>query len=174
MSTRSPGGCFGFLQMASAEDAAKAARHFDCSDYDGHKISVEATERKPPALNSKVNDRVIPRAKRTNSTVKVEPSRSRRWAQSRYAPRPLRARQWIARARAAAARALRSRRLASPKPITEPRREPRIPRPRMNRRLLAYRSLKRASLMLATSRYGPSRPVHVSSIYVALQVTFVL
>ncbi|VDP18952.1 unnamed protein product [Echinostoma caproni] len=164
-STRSPGGCFGFLQMASAEDAAKAARHFDCSDYNGHKISVEATERKPPALTSKISDRPNPsRVKHPNASVKTESSRPRRRVPLSRASRRPRSRPWFARARAAAARALQLRRMAHRSLVVEARREPpRIsrPPPRMNPRLLAYQSLKRASLLLAAARYGSSRSSHV-------------
>lgn len=58
MSTRTPGGCFGFIQMASAEEAASAARAYDLTEFGGCILRVEATERKAPIQSNKANDRV--------------------------------------------------------------------------------------------------------------------
>ncbi|CAH8649415.1 unnamed protein product [Schistosoma rodhaini] len=58
MSTRTPGGCFGFIQMASAEEAASAARAYDLAEFGGCILRVEATERKAPIQSNKTNDRV--------------------------------------------------------------------------------------------------------------------
>nr|CAX73677.1 Scaffold attachment factor B [Schistosoma japonicum] len=57
MSTRTPGGCFGFIQMASAEDAASAARAYDLTDFGGSILRVEATERKAPIQSNKLGDK---------------------------------------------------------------------------------------------------------------------
>ncbi|KAK4475312.1 hypothetical protein MN116_000785 [Schistosoma mekongi] len=57
MSTRTPGGCFGFIQMASAEEAASAARSYDLTEFGGCVLRVEATERKAPIQSNKLGDR---------------------------------------------------------------------------------------------------------------------
>lgn len=55
MSTRKPGGCFGFLEMASSEDAAKTASTFDLTEFRGCVLHVELTDRKPPTQSTKSN-----------------------------------------------------------------------------------------------------------------------
>ncbi|CAH8490414.1 unnamed protein product [Schistosoma turkestanicum] len=85
MSTRSPGGCFGFIQMASAEEAASAARAYDLTEFGGCILRVEATERKAPIQSNKANDRVpglnklktssVPDSRRTVSRPLISRSR---------------------------------------------------------------------------------------------------
>ncbi|CAH8644583.1 unnamed protein product [Heterobilharzia americana] len=58
MSTRTPGGCFGSIQMASAEDAATAVSIYDSTEFGGCILRVEATERKAPIQSNNLNDRI--------------------------------------------------------------------------------------------------------------------
>lgn len=44
--------------MASAEEAASAARAYDLTEFGGCILRVEATERKAPIQSNKANDRV--------------------------------------------------------------------------------------------------------------------
>ncbi|CAH8493166.1 unnamed protein product [Dicrocoelium dendriticum] len=143
MSTRSPGGCFGFLQMGSSEEAEAAARKFNGIDFHGHKINVEATDRKPPTLSTKVADR--PTVVRNKGNLsKAGPTRSN--AQSRI----LLARRFAGAKRGVFKRTLR-------KPVYERRRELQPVRPsRLYSNLMAYHSLRRARL-LAASRFALPR-----------------
>ncbi|RTG90733.1 uncharacterized protein DC041_0005992, partial [Schistosoma bovis] len=77
MSTRTPGGCFGFIQMASAEEAASAARAYDLTEFGGCILRVEATERKAPIQSNKANDRVAGLNKLKTSMPDSRRTRSR-------------------------------------------------------------------------------------------------
>ncbi|KAA3677154.1 uncharacterized protein DEA37_0010789 [Paragonimus westermani] len=151
MSTRTPGGCFGFLQMGTAEDAANAALKFDGSDFNGFKLTVEATERKPPALASKLADR--------SGTSRVKPGTSK--PEMKRPPPKLPSGHLAARRRPYGALRRAALRPAFRKPTVDEKREaalpPRSRPPRVNPSILAYQSLKRASRLLAASRYGMVR-----------------
>ncbi len=47
-STRTPGGCVGFLMMATAEDAASCILNLDGTEFNGNIIKIEATDKMPP------------------------------------------------------------------------------------------------------------------------------
>ncbi|CAH8870947.1 unnamed protein product [Trichobilharzia szidati] len=68
VSTRTPGSCFGFVQMASAQDAAATALVYDLTEFGGCILRVELTERKAPTTSSKSNGRasVLNKVKTTN------------------------------------------------------------------------------------------------------------
>lgn len=51
-STRSPGGCVGFLKMASGEDAASCILNLDGTEFNGNTIKIEATDEVPVAQSS--------------------------------------------------------------------------------------------------------------------------
>ncbi|KAG5444651.1 hypothetical protein CSKR_100758 [Clonorchis sinensis] len=148
MSTRTPGGCFGFVEMASVDDAVAAAKKFDGSDFNGSKLTVEATRRKAPTLASKA-------ASRTDTgRAKTSPPKAK--AKRPAANRFIRARKFASAMRRRGMRMERSTRipydssrLAAPQP-----RPVRPSRPVPN--LLAYQSLRRARI-LAASRYGLAR-----------------
>ncbi|CAL8075811.1 unnamed protein product [Calicophoron daubneyi] len=153
MSTRCPDGCFGFLQMATAEDAANAARNFDATEYNGCKLTVEATERDPPALVSKITNR--PGLDRTkNQTPAKTESRKRNGRRGGSRRRPYGA---IKRAQIRRA-ILRARVRGRGEENPAPPRPSRPPRP--NPRMLAYQSLRRASRLLTSSGHGVVREMH--------------
>ncbi|KAF5401378.1 Prevent-host-death family protein [Paragonimus heterotremus] len=151
MSTRTPGGCFGFLQMGTAEDAANAALKFDGSDFNGFKMTVEATERKPPALASKLADR--------SGTSRVKPGTSK--PEIKRPPPKLPSGRLATRRRPYGALRRAPVRPAFRRPTADEKRQaaipPRLRPPRVNPSILAYQSLKRASRLLAASRYGMVR-----------------
>ncbi|CAH8598252.1 unnamed protein product [Schistosoma turkestanicum] len=69
MNTRSPVSCFGFIQMASTEEAASATRAYDLTEFGGCILRVEATERKAPIQSNKANDRISGLNKLETSSV---------------------------------------------------------------------------------------------------------
>ncbi|TGZ71849.1 hypothetical protein CRM22_002423 [Opisthorchis felineus] len=148
MSTRTPGGCFGFVEMASVEDAVAAAKKFDGSDFNGSKLTVEATGRKAPTLASKA-------ASRTDTgRAKTSPPKAK--AKRPAANRFVRARKFASAMRRRGMRMERSTRIPydSSRLAAPPPRPVRPSRPVPN--LLAYQSLRRARI-LAASRYGLAR-----------------
>ncbi|KER32363.1 hypothetical protein T265_01586 [Opisthorchis viverrini] len=160
MSTRTPGGCFGFVEMASADDAVAAAKKFDGSDFNGSKLTVEATGRKAPTLASKATSRTdTGRAKTSPPKTKAKrPAanrfiRARKYASGRCCPDLFTIYTAMRRRGMRMERSTRmpydSSRLAAPPP-----RPVRPSRPVPN--LLAYQSLRRARI-LAASRYGLAR-----------------
>ncbi|VDD75967.1 unnamed protein product [Mesocestoides corti] len=52
-STKTPGGCVGFLKMASAEDAASCILNLDETEFNGNIIKIEATDKVPTSSTSK-------------------------------------------------------------------------------------------------------------------------
>ncbi|VDQ02617.1 unnamed protein product, partial [Trichobilharzia regenti] len=68
VSTRTPGSCFGFVQMASAEDAAATALVYNLTEFGGCILRVELTDRKAPTSSRKPNGRasVLNKVKTTN------------------------------------------------------------------------------------------------------------
>lgn len=151
MSTRTPGGCFGFVEMASVEDATAATKKFDGSDFNGSKLTVEATGRKAPTLASKATEKAnVGRAKASSPPTKPKYP---------FAYRPnsfVRARRFASAMRRRAKRIERSTQmmLESSRLPAPPVRSYRPIRPVPN--LLAYQSLRRARI-LAASRYGLAR-----------------
>nr|CDS18127.1 Scaffold attachment factor B2 [Echinococcus granulosus] len=66
-STRAPGGCVGFLKMASAEDAAACIKKLDGTEFNGKIIKIEATDKVPSSISK------APKKESSSGPDKIKP-----------------------------------------------------------------------------------------------------
>lgn len=78
-STRTPGGCVGFLKMASAEDAAVCVKKLDGTEFNGKIIKVEATDKVPSSISKAPKNESLSGLEKTKSIGTSALSKSRRF-----------------------------------------------------------------------------------------------
>ncbi|VDK44552.1 unnamed protein product [Taenia asiatica] len=78
-STRTPGGCVGFLKMASAEDAAVCIKKLDGTEFNGKIIKIEATDKVPSSISKAPKNESLSGLDKTKSIGTSAPSKSRRF-----------------------------------------------------------------------------------------------
>ncbi|KAL5967728.1 Scaffold attachment factor B1 [Taenia solium] len=78
-STRTPGGCVGFLKMASAEDAAVCIKKLDGTEFNGKIIKIEATDKVPSSISKAPKNESLSGLDKTKSIGTSASSKSRRF-----------------------------------------------------------------------------------------------
>ncbi|KAL5104902.1 Scaffold attachment factor B1 [Taenia crassiceps] len=78
-STRAPGGCVGFLKMASGEDAAVCVKKLDGTEFNGKIIKVEVADKVPSSVSKAPKNESLSGLDKPKSIGTSAPSKSRRF-----------------------------------------------------------------------------------------------
>ncbi|VDM19607.1 unnamed protein product [Hydatigera taeniaeformis] len=77
-STRAPGGCVGFLKMASVDDAAVCIKKLDGTEFNGKIIKIEATDKVPSSVSKSPKSEPLSGLDKNKSVGTPTSSKSRR------------------------------------------------------------------------------------------------